>query len=54
MAGIIARKLLECYTEDYSLGSLGLLQKDGSKFKKGDSNITGPWVSTDELKAAYG
>ena len=53
MAGIIARKLLECYTEDYSLGSLGLLVKEGSKFKKADSAIAGPWGSVSELSNAY-
>ena len=54
MAGIIARKLLECYTEDYSLGSLRLLKKDGAKFQKGEPVIVGPWTSANELKAAYG
>ena len=53
MAGIIARKLLECYTEDYSLGSLRILQKDGSRFRTGELTISGPWASTSELKAAY-
>ena len=53
MAGIIARKLLECYTEDYSLGSLGLLVKDGNQYKKGESAIAGPWKTAAELADAY-
>ena len=54
MAGIIARKLIECYTEDYSLGSLGLLKKEKTVFVRNEqTTIAGPWNTAGELSAAY-
>ena len=37
---VIARKLLECYTEDYALGSLSILSKQGDRFIKEAKHVT--------------
>ena len=50
----IVRKLLECYTEDYALGSLGVIIASGPGFRRGDrKSQIGPWASPKELAAAY-
>jgi hypothetical protein len=51
---VILRKIIECYTEDYALGSLALLRKEGNHFVRGKPNRKqGPWESTADLKNAY-
>lgn len=32
---IIAKKIIECYTEDYALGTLGIIEKEGYQFIRG-------------------
>lgn len=51
---VIARKQIECYTEDYALGRLGILRKDGDRLVH-DKSITvrGPWDSPARLRKAY-
>ena len=50
----IVRKLLECYTEDYALGSLGVIIASGSGFQRGSAKRQiGPWRSPKELMNAY-
>ncbi len=49
----ITRKILECYTEDYALGKLGIIQKDRNQFLKGDPNIFGSWRSPKQLIREY-
>ncbi len=54
MNKVISRKLIECYTEDYALGKLGLLEKSGSLFlSKRPKKTKGPWTRTADLSRAF-
>ena len=55
MTMAIARKLIECYTLDEALGTLGMLTATtDSKYKSSaDIRALGPWSSTEDLAAAY-
>ncbi|MCG8606012.1 DUF4007 family protein, partial [bacterium] len=51
---VIARKLIACYTEDYALGSLGIVVKNTNQCVQGEvQTLFGPWDSEEELKVAY-
>lgn len=51
---VILRKIIECYTEDYALGGLGLLHIDGRKLVGGEGVAKkGPWRSPRDLAKAY-
>ncbi len=51
---VICRKIIECYTEDYALGNLGLIKKEGEKFVRGKPiNKKGPWKTPIKLGEDY-
>ena len=51
---VIARKLIECYTEETALGALGFLKQDGKRFVHTPVKKTrGPWKTTSQLQRAY-
>ena len=51
---VILRKIIECYTEDYALGELGLLRLDGKMLVRGtDVKQQGPWKTPSMLAEAY-
>lgn len=51
---VVVRKLIECYTEDYALGSLGLLRVQGNRFLyQKPEHVLGPWKTEQELRQAY-
>jgi hypothetical protein len=49
----IARKILQVYTEPTGLGDLGLIAKEGDKFKRLSPKRKGPWKTADALKKSY-
>ncbi len=50
----IVRKLLECYSEDYALGELGVIHVVPGGFRRGDTKgRPGPWRSPEDLVSAY-
>lgn len=49
----IARKIIQVYTEPTGLGDLGLIAKDGDKFRRLTPKTHGPWKSVDSLKKSY-
>jgi hypothetical protein len=51
--GLIVRKLLECYTQDYALGGLGILQSKKNRYLRLDVNLPCPWQTEAELELAY-
>ncbi len=52
---VIARKLIDCYTDDAALGSLGIIRADGKQLTRGQGEKNhGPWNSPATLKRAYG
>jgi hypothetical protein len=52
---VILRKIIECYTEDYALGGLGIVSKDGENLVRGKAvKQQGPWKSPAALAKAYG
>lgn len=51
---VVVRKLIECYTEDYALGRLGLLREQDSRFvRQNPRHMLGPWKNEQELAQAY-
>lgn len=51
---VIARKLVECYTETNALGVLGIVRKKDSAYTNGrPETLTGPWKDLIEFQAAY-
>ncbi|WP_298362754.1 DUF4007 family protein [uncultured Litoreibacter sp.] len=51
MNPVIVRKLLECYSNDDALGTLGLLTKEADDtFRFTDQATLGPWSSPEELE----
>ena len=50
---VIARKQIECYTEDYALGNLGLLKKDGNQLIRLKKKVPGPWKSPSALEKRF-
>lgn len=50
---IIARKILEVYTNEEGLGNLGLLRQDGKKFITLKPKQMGPWNTAASLEKAY-
>ncbi|MCZ7570920.1 MAG: DUF4007 family protein [Ardenticatenaceae bacterium] len=51
---VIARKLIECYTEKDALGELGILWKNDGRFARGDdARSRGPWDAPTDLARAY-
>ena len=51
---VIMRKIIECYTEDYALGGLGMLSIDGDKLVRNDKvKPKGPWKKAAALAIAY-
>ncbi len=54
MTPVIARKLIECYTEGKALGRLQILRKDGKLLVRiKETSILGQWKTVEELIAAY-
>ena len=49
----IARKIIQVYTEPSGLGDLGLIAKDGEKFKCLRPKKPGPWKTPAALAKAY-
>lgn len=51
---VIARKLIDCYTEESALGALGLLRPDGKRwvYTPADHSL-GPWDDVEPLINAY-
>lgn len=49
----IARKILQVYTEPTGLGDLGLIAKEGGKFRRLSPKKKGPWKTADALKKSY-
>ena len=55
MNSVIARKLLDCYTEDDSLGQLGILIEKGKTFTKVTQVSTkGPWKTVEQFNKEFG
>jgi len=51
---VILRKIIECYTEERALGSLGLVQIDGNKLSRSKTaKKQGPWKTVSSLARAY-
>lgn len=51
---VIVRKLIECYTEDFALGELGFLNKEGKRYiKQDDLSPIGPWKQPEDLTLAF-
>jgi hypothetical protein len=50
---VILRKIIECYTADYALGSLGIIHEKDGKFVRGETKIKGPWETPEKLSRAY-
>jgi hypothetical protein len=54
MIKVIARKIIQCYTDTAALGALGIMTPSGSKkFAVERPTQLGPWKSSGELKSAY-
>ena len=54
MIKVIARKIIQCYTQPEALGELGLVSETGSRsYKVQRVQQVGPWHSPEALKAAY-
>jgi len=54
MNPVIARKLLECYTDEAGLGSLGFLLPLGKdEFAVKRPKAVGPWRAARALQSAY-
>ena len=52
MNKVIARKLIECYTEKVALGELGFLTKEGKRYVVQNPRGLGPWKTPDSLAKA--
>jgi len=51
---VIARKLIECYTQNYALGDLGIINSSGNQWVRGKiRELNGPWDSPEQLEAAF-
>ena len=54
MTPVIARKLIECYTEPDALAASGFLARDvNDSFRSLSPEALGPWSTPDELSRAY-
>ena len=54
MIKVIARKIIQCYTQKEALGALGLLSPAaGNSYMVGHPGALGPWTSPTELLKAY-
>jgi hypothetical protein len=54
MIKVIARKIIQCYTQPEALGELGLVSSSGGKsYKIQRVQQAGPWDSSEALEAAY-
>lgn len=54
MNPVIARKLLECYTQEYALGELGLLEKEKVRFcSKPVKDVKGSWSDPQQLAQTF-
>ena len=54
MIKVIARKMVQCYTEDVGLGQLGFLKEtSGSCYQVSSPKQLGPWPTAQKLKDAY-
>lgn len=54
MNPVIARKLIECYTEPAALGDLGLISKEGKdSYLVNQPRVRGPWPTPSKLAQAY-
>ena len=49
----ILRKIIQVYTEESGLGSLGLIKKEGDHFIRLKPKVLGPWKTADSLAEAY-
>lgn len=51
---VIVRKLIECYTEDYALGALGIIIRDDKTFSPSiRENHLGPWNLIEQLEKSF-
>lgn len=50
---VIARKILEVYTSEESLGGLGLIRADGKSYSTLQPKHIGPWKTAASLEKAY-
>lgn len=51
---VVVRKLIECYTQDYALGKLGLLHEQNSRFVyQNPKHVLGPWTTKEQLALSY-
>lgn len=51
---VVVRKLIECYTQDYALGELGLLVEQQGRFVyQNPPQVSGPWQTPEQLAQAY-
>ena len=51
---VIVRKLIECYTEDFALGNLSLINEENKMFVKSSPiKILGPWSRIEAIKGDF-